>query len=98
MAKWGDAALNEQLKRAALAPVKVNLSAFQSEGTVAGDPKDWRVNASRAALDELLGQSFTWGPDADGNLHFYVDGKRVGTARKDQLPSLIVEAAGQLRK
>jgi hypothetical protein len=58
----------------------------------------WMELASRAALNELLGQSFTWGPDHLGNLHFYLDGKRVGTARNDQLPSLIVEAAGQLRK
>jgi hypothetical protein len=54
--------------------------------------------AARRNLEEVLGQSFTWGPDHLGNLHFYLDGKRVGTARKDQLPSLICEAAGQLRK
>jgi hypothetical protein len=63
-----------------------------------GDPKDWRVNASRDALDELQGQAFTYGPWEDGTLRFYVNGKVVGALSKEQLPYLIIRAAEVLRK
>jgi hypothetical protein len=66
MAKWAeqfniksDPRLVEQLKRAALGPVKVDLGQYQSEGT---EVADWRVKASRAALDELLGDPVTHPP------------------------------------
>ena len=61
----------------------------------------WMEVASRAALDELLGETelgiFTWGTWHDGTLRFYADGKLVGIVRPDQLPALIRPAAALLQ-